>query len=262
MNTNREPVEPRSVNGAFLLPGRVAVVTGATGGIGRAICRSLAHAGCRVAVVFRQKQAEAETLASALPGSDHTAFQADVTRSDSLDNLSRALASRYGTVDVLVNCAGTTRFVPHADLAALDDDLIDQIFRTNWRGPFATIRAMRPLLEAQDGGVVVNISSVAATLGIGSNVAYCASKAALDTMTTSLARALAPAIRVMTVSPGLVDTEFIKGLDPKWRDAYMTKTPMGRLVDPEEIGQAVVAAATLSAVTGSSIIVDGGRLLG
>ena len=262
MNTNREPRAPGTANHTFSLEARVAVVTGATGGIGRAICRSLAQAGCRVAVVFRQKQAEAEALADALPGSDHAAFQADVTRSDSLDNLSRALASRYGTVDVLVNCAGTTRFVPHGDLAALDDDLIDSIFRTNWRGPFATIRSLRQLLEAQDGGVVVNISSVAATLGIGSNVAYCASKAALDTMTTSLARALAPAVRVMTVSPGLVDTEFIKGMDPKWSDSYITKTPMGRLVEPEEVGQAVVAAATLSAATGSSIIVDGGRVLG
>ena len=244
------------------LRGRVAVVTGATGGVGAAISRCLADAGCRGVVVFRRDQAAAETLAGALGGEGHSAIRADVTDSASLERLAREVNERYGTADILVNSAGTTRFVPHADLAALDDDLIDQIFRTNWRGPFATIRALRPLLEAQDGGVVVNISSVAATLGIGSNVAYCASKAALDTMTTSLARALAPAIRVMTVSPGLVDTEFIKGMDPKWRDAYMTKTPMGRLVDPEEIGQAVVAAATLSAVTGSSIIVDGGRLLG
>ena len=250
------------MNDSFLLPERVAVVTGATGGIGRAICRSLADAGCRVAVVFREKQTEAEALARALPGADHTAFQADVTRPESLDSLSHALATRYGTVDVLVNSAGTTRFVPHGDLTALDDDLIDQIFRTNWRGPFATIRALRPLLETQGGGVVVNISSVAATLGVGSNVAYCASKAALNTMTTSLARALAPGIRVMTVSPGLVATEFIKGMDPKWRDAYLTKTPMGRLIDPEDVGQAVVAAATLSASTGSSIIVDAGRVLG
>ena len=244
------------------LQGRVAVVTGATGGIGVAICRSLAEAGCQVVAVYRGKQPEAQALIVSLPGSGHAAVQADVTAPASLDRLATQLAERYGTVDLLVNSAGTTRFVPHADLDALDDALIDQIFATNWRGPFAAIRALRTLLEQRDGGVVINISSVAATLGIGSNVAYCASKAALNTMTVSLARALAPAIRVMTVSPGLVDTEFIKGMDPAWRQAYIERTPLGRLAQPEEVGQAVVAAATLTASTGSAIVVDGGRLLG
>jgi 3-oxoacyl-[acyl-carrier protein] reductase len=101
--------------------------------------------------------------------------------------------------------------VPHADLAGLDDALIDEIFRTNWRGSFATIRALQPLLERGRGAVVINISSIAATNGIGSNVAYRASKAALNTMTISPARALAPAIRVLSICPGLVDTEFVKG---------------------------------------------------
>jgi 3-oxoacyl-[acyl-carrier protein] reductase len=244
------------------LAGRVAVVTGATGGIGVAICRCLAAAGCRVMAVYQRKQAEAETLVASLPGEGHAAMQADVTAPASLSRLAAELSSRYGTVDILVNSAGTTRFVPHADLEALDDGLIDQIFRTNWRGPFSTIRALRPLLEGDGGGVVINISSIAATLGIGSNVAYCASKAALNAMTVSLGRALAPAIRVMSISPGLVDTEFIKGMDPAWRRAYIDKTPLGRVVQPEEVGQAVVAAATLTASTGTEIIVDGGRLLG
>ncbi len=245
-----------------LLQGKVAVVTGATGGIGVAICRALAEAGAQVVAVYRGKQAEAEALAGSLPGTGHAAMQADVTAPASLQRLATQLAERFGTVDVLVNSAGTTRFVPHEDLDALDDGLIDQIFATNWRGPFATIRALRRLLEQRGGGVVVNISSVAATLGIGSNVAYCASKAALNTMSVSLARALAPSVRVMTVSPGLVDTEFIKGMDPAWRQAYIDKTPLGRLVQPEDVGRAVVSAATLTASTGTAIVVDGGRLLG
>ena len=244
------------------LDGKVAVVTGATGGIGVAICRSLAEAGAQVVAVYRGKQAEAEALVSSLPGTGHAAIQADVTAPASLQRLAGQLTERFGTVDVLVNCAGTTRFVPHEDLDALDDTLIDQIFATNWRGPFATIRALRRLLAQNGGGVVVNISSVAATLGIGSNVAYCASKAALNTMSVSLARALAPSIRIMTVSPGLVDTEFIKGMDPAWRQAYIDKTPLGRLVQPEDVGRAVVAAVTLTASTGTAIVVDGGRLLG
>jgi 3-oxoacyl-[acyl-carrier protein] reductase len=244
------------------LQSRVAVVTGATGGIGVAICRSLAQAGCQVVAVYRGKESDAQALIGSLPGNGHAAMQADVTTSASLDRLAAQLTEQYGTVDVLVNSAGTTRFVPHAELAALDDALIDQVFATNWRGPFATIRALKTLLEQRGGGVVINISSIAARLGIGSNVAYCASKAALDTMTVSLARALAPAIRVRTVSPGLVDTQFIKGMDPAWREAQIARTPLGRVAQPEEVGQAVVAAATLTASTGTAIIVDGGRLLG
>lgn len=107
----------------------------------------------------------------------------------------------------------------------------------------------------------VNISSIAATSGVGSNVAYRASKAALNTMTVSLARALAPAIRVVSVCPGLVDTAFIQGLDPGWRQEQVSRTPLGRLVVPGEIGQAVVAAATLTAATGCTFTVDGGRFL-
>ena len=241
---------------------RVAVVTGATGGLGSAICRTLARAGARVVLTFRRHEAAAHSLMEQLTGEGHESVKADVTDSASLARLARADGDRYGTVDLLVNSVGTTRFVPHADLAALDDDLIDEIFRTNWRGPFATIRALEPLLSNRDGGLVVNISSLAAVSGVGSNVAYCASKAALNTMTVSLARALAPAVRVVSISPGLVDTDFIKGLDPEWRQEQAKRTPLGRLASPEDVGRAVLAVATmLSYSTGCIISVDGGRLL-
>ena len=108
-------------------------------------------------------------------------------------------------LDLMVNNAGITRSVPHSDLDALDDALIDDIFRVNVRGAIATVRAMRPLLAAEGGGLVVNISSVAGRTALGSNIAYCASKAALDNVTMSLARALAPQIRVVSVSPGWVE---------------------------------------------------------
>ena len=241
---------------------RVAVVTGATGGLGSAICRGLAGAGARVVVAFRRHEAAAHSLLEDLTGEGHMSVKADVTDSASLGRLARAIGDRYGTVDLLVNSVGTTRFVPHADLAALDDDLIDEIFRTNWRGPFATIRALEPLLSNRDGGLVVNISSIAGVSGVGSNIAYCASKAALNTMTVSLARALAPAVRVVSIAPGLVDTEFIKGLDPDWRGEQASRTPLGRLASPEDVSRAVLAVATmLSYSTGSIISVDGGRLL-
>lgn len=243
----------------------LALITGGAGGIGTAICRALAAAGFRVVVGYNRSAAAAEELAKNLPGSGHAALAAPVTNSAALKTLAAAIGARWGRCDVLVNCAGTTRFVPHADLDGLDDSLIDTILATNVRGAVAAVRAVRALLQRSDlngGGVVINISSTAAISAIGSNIIYCASKAALDSLTKSLARALAPHIRVLSVSPGLVDTEFVKSLDPKWRDEQAARTPLGRLATPDEVGSAIVAAVRhLTFSTGSILLVDGGRLL-
>jgi 3-oxoacyl-[acyl-carrier protein] reductase len=243
----------------------VAVVTGGTGGIGAAICNELAVAGFTVVVGYRKSAVQAEALASQLSGAGHAAMPAPVTDSAALGALAAALRQRYERCDVLVNCAGTTRFVPHADLDGLDDALIDDILTTNVRGSFAAVRALLPLMKLSrypGGAVVVNISSIAARTGMGSNVMYCASKAALDNLTQSLARALAPEVRVISVSPGLVDTEFVKRLDPKWRDEQAARTPLGRLAKPEEVAAAVRAAIRdLTFSTGCILAVDGGRPL-
>ncbi len=131
------------------------------------------------------------------------------------------------------------------------------------RGPFATVRACRALLEADGGGVVVNVSSLAAEMANGSNVAYCASKAALNNLTRSLARALAPRIRVLAVAPGLVDTELTREWAPERRRHMLEHTPLARLAAPEDVARGVLAAATLlTASTGIVIPVDGGRPLG
>jgi 3-oxoacyl-[acyl-carrier protein] reductase len=164
--------------------------------------------------------------------------------------MAAAVRGRYERCDVLVNCAGTTRFVAHADLEGLDDALIDQILTVNVRGSFATLRALLPLLRESShrgGGVVVNISSIAARTAMGSNVMYCA---------------LAPAVRVLSVSPGLVDTDFVKSLDATWRDEQAARTPLGRLAAPEEVAAAVLAAVRdLTFTTGCVLAVDGGRPL-
>jgi 3-oxoacyl-[acyl-carrier protein] reductase len=251
------------------LDGKVGLVTGGAGGIGRAICEALAHAGCAVVVGYNRSADAAQRVARELPWRSsnpslcgHTSMPAPVTNSDALKQLAEQIGSRYGRLDILVNCAGTTRFVEHADLDALDDALIDEILETNVRGPFAALRATRGLLAQTGEGLVVNISSIAAATAMGSNVAYCASKAALDNMTKSLARALAPAIRVVSVSPGLSDTDFVKQMDRAWRDEQAARTPLRRLARPEEVGAAVVAAAAhLTFTTGAVIPVDGGRPL-
>ncbi len=250
------------------LGGKVAVVTGGAGGIGAAICRGLAYAGCAVVAGYNSSEGPALELARSLAPAPlpHAALRAPVTDSAAMQALAAEVARRYGRCDILVNCAGTTRFVPHGDLDALDDELIDQILATNVRGPFAATRAFKPLLAAarQPGetGLVVNISSIAAVTAMGSNVVYCASKAAVDNMTRSLARALAPAIRVLSISPGLADTDFVQRMDAAWRDEQAQRTPLRRLALPDEVAAAVLAAATLlSFTTGAVVPVDGGRPL-
>ncbi|MDN7179534.1 SDR family oxidoreductase [Caballeronia sp. SEWSISQ10-4 2] len=243
----------------------VAVVTGATGGLGAQICQTLAQAGFLVAAGYRSSAGAAHALVEQLAGTGHCALAAPVTDSAVLASLANDIESRYGRCDVLVNCAGTTRFVAHDDLEGLDDALIDDVLATNVRGPFAMVRALAGLLKRSElpgGGVVVNISSVAAQTAMGSNVIYCASKAALDNLTKSLARALSPAIRVVSVSPGLVDTEFVKSMDAAWRDEQASRTPLGRLAQPEEIALAVLTAIRdLRFTTGCVLPVDGGRPL-
>lgn len=242
---------------------RTAVVTGATGGIGSAIAHRLAKDGFAVVAGFHTAAESAEQLIADLPGSGHWATRVSVLEPASLEELAASLSARGGVLDVLVNCAGITRAVPHDDLDGLDDDLVDEIFATNWRGPFATIRALRPLLEAAETGVVINISSVAGITGQGSNVAYCASKAALDSMTRSLGRALAPSIRVVSVSPGWVVGKYAERMPPEVLDAQREATPLRRLATADDVAAAVSAViGDLPFTTGSIVTVDGGRPLG
>ena len=242
---------------------RTAVVTGASGGIGSAIARRLASDGLTVIAGYYSGADRARRLVADLSGAGHRAMRISVLEPDSLDGLADHISSTSGCLDVLVNCAGVTRPIPHNDLDALDDELIEHIFATNWRGPFAAIRALRSLLEKASGAVVVNISSIAAVTGEGSNVAYCASKAALDSMTRSLARALAPRVRVVSVSPGWVLGEYADRMPEAVLESQRGATPLGRLATPEDVAAAVSAAVShLPFTTGAVIAVDGGRPLG
>jgi len=244
------------------LDGGVALVTGGSRGIGAATARTLAAAGGRVIVTHRDSEAGAREVVESLAGDGHRWVRASATDTGALEALARSIGAEEGRLDVLVNNAATTQVIPHDDLEALDDDFFDRVMRTNVRGPFATIRACRTLLASEPGGVVVNISSLASRMANGSNVAYCASKAALDNMTVSLARALAPRVRVLSVAPGLVDTELTRGWDPERRRRMIEQTPLGRLATPQDAARAVLAAVTaLPATTGVVIPVDGGRPL-
>ena len=245
------------------LEGKAAVVTGGAGGIGSAVSKLLASSGARVVVAYNRNEERARELVNNLPGNGHFAEHVAIEDGTSLTTFAEAVEAHFGDLDILVNNAATTRFIPHDDLAELDDELFDRIMQVNVRGSFACIRALRPLLEAGERGLIVNMSSIAAVIGLGSNVAYCASKAALDSVTRSLARVLAPKIRVVSVAPGVVDTPWIGDFDKRWQDQQMARTPLEEFAQPEDVAQAVLAVAVnLRSTTGSVVTVDGGRLLG
>lgn len=186
-----------------------------------------------------------------------------MTDTAALNELVRGIDKTEGRLDVLVNNAGWSRVIAHADLDGLDDDTFDHIMSTNVRGTFACARACQALLKADGGGTIVNLSSVAAQIHFGSNIAYCASKAAVESLTMTLARALAPDVRVVAVAPGVVDTEFTRAWDPAVRDAQIKATPLQRFATPEEVGRAILAAVIdFPHTTGAIFPIDGGRPLG
>ena len=245
------------------LKDKVAVIAGGSGAIGSAAAHRLARAGARVVVGYNSDPERADAVVRALPGSGHRAIRVPMLETPLIREAAAIVERDFGRCDVLVNSAGFTRMIPHADLEALTDELIDSIFAANVRGPFATIRAFAPLMKRSGDAVVVNISSVAAIVGTGSNIAYGGSKAALDTMALSLARVLGPEIRVLTVSPAAVDTAFVPGRTTAMVEKVAATTPLKRVVKADEVAQAVMAAVVnLTASTGWVIPVDGGKLVG
>ena len=237
---------------------KTAIILGGSGGIGAATARAIAAAGYTPILSYRGQQAAAEALAAELGGA---ALPATMEDSASLNAMAATVRARFGRADVLVNSAGFTKAVQHGDLDALDDAFLDAMWAVNWRGPFAAVRAFRSLL-AQSDGLVVNVSSIAGLNGTGSNLAYAALKAATDSLTKSLGRSLAPQIRVMGVSPGVVETGFVPGRGPEQNAKLAPAIPLKRVATPQDVARAILACAThLTYSTGSTILVDGGRAL-
>ena len=240
------------------LGGKVAVMAGGSSGIGAACARLLATAGAQVVVGYNKGADRAAALVAELPGNGHQALYLPMEDSGQI----RKAAATVRRADILINSAGFTRMVPHADLEALDDDLIDAMLRVHVRGPLAMIRAFAPLLRATGNGVVINISSGAAQHGTGSSIIYGAAKAAVNTMSMALARVLGPEIRVIVVAPGLVRTGFVPGRTEEEMAAVAAARPLRRPIEADDVAQAVMACIThLACTTGSIIPVDAGQHL-
>jgi 3-oxoacyl-[acyl-carrier protein] reductase len=248
----------------------VVIVTGSATGIGAACALELARRGCRPVINYTKSEEEARaTLAQCEAlGVEPLLVQANVANDDDCRRLAETTLHKYGRIDGLVNNAGTTKFAfNHSDLDALQAQDFHDIYAVNVIGAYQMIRAVTPAMKHQGLGAVVNISSIAGVMGTGSSVAYAASKGALNTMTLSLARALAPEIRVNAVCPGFVETRWLKeGMGESYeraRTRYEQSTPLRSTITPEDIARAVVwflEGADL--VTGEFVIVDSGTHLG
>jgi NAD(P)-dependent dehydrogenase (short-subunit alcohol dehydrogenase family) len=244
------------------LSGKVAVIIGGNGAAGFATAKRLATLGATCVLVGRSALEKGQEKLPLLDGSGHFCLNASITDSPTLINAAKEVQARLGRCDILINSAGFTKPVPAANLNDLTDDLIDDILKANFRGVFASIRAFEPLLKASGDGVIVNVSSIAAFTGVGSNLAYVAAKASLDIVSESLAKVLAPAIRVLCVSPGVVDSSFVAGRGADFNDKTAATTPLKRIGTPEDVASAIEACVThLRFSTGTRIVIDGGRHL-
>ena len=244
----------------------VAVVTGGGTGIGRATALALARSGCRgVVVTYSRSAADAEATTADLvaAGCEAVAERVDVADDGQVRALADRVRARFGRVDVLVNNAGTTHAVPHADLDGLTDDVVHQVLDVNVVGPLRVTRAFASDLRAARGAVV-NVASISGYRAGGSSIAYGVSKAALLQLTRNLAVALAPDVRVNAVAPGTVATRWQTSLHgeagfAERAEAERRTVPLHRTADPEHVAQAVLGLLSMNLVTGEAIIVDGGK---
>jgi len=251
-----------------MLEGKVAIVTGGGTGVGRATAIALARLGCAVAVNYSRSRDEAERSAAdvAAAGVRGLAVQADVADDAACRRLVDTTVKELGRLDVLVQSAGVTSFIPHADLDRVSDEDWSWILGVNLKGPFQMARAARGPMLAAGGGAIVNVSSVAGVAGIGSSIPYCASKAALNNLTLTLARALAPKIRVNAVAPGFITGRWLQGgLGAGYeaiKHAMEQKAPLKKVCEPEDVADAILSLVVGSSlVTGQVLVVDGGMLI-
>ncbi len=248
---------------------KAAIVTGASRGVGRATAIALARQGYAVAVNYSTSKDEAENVVQQIDsyGGQSIAVQANVSDNAACKDLAARALDAFGRIDVLVNNAGVTSFIPHNALDQVHYEDWDRILGVNLIGPFQMVRAAMPALTASGNGAIVNVASIAGLSATGSSIPYCASKAALLNMTVALARVCAPKVRVNAVAPGFIEGEWLKqGLGSAYemvKKQCQDRSPLHKVCQPEDVAAAILSLVLGSAmITGQTIVVDGGMLIG
>ena len=248
---------------------KVVIVTGAGTGVGAAAALKLAAGGAKLCINYAHSEAAAGAVAEACEkaGGEALVLQGDVSQDGDCRRMAASTLERWGRIDGLINNAGTTRMVAQSDLEGLQAEDFLHIYAVNVVGTFQMTRAVVPAMRAAGGGSIVNTSSIAGVKGIGSSIAYAASKGALNTMTLSLARMLAPEIRVNAVAPGFITGRWwLEKLGQENYDAMVANveqmTPLGRAGTPEDMAEAIVFLLMASAnITGEVLLSDAGMHL-
>jgi len=243
------------------------VVTGSSSGVGAATALELARRGFSVVINYTKSAAGAEETAQAClrTGGEAVTVRADVAQDADCRRLAAAAMDKWGRIDGLVNNAGTTKFASMRDLEALSAEDFQRIYSINLVGAYQMIRACEAALRASRGAVV-NVSSIAGTMGIGSSFAYACSKGALNTLTLALARTLGPDIRVNAVLPGFTETRWLKeGLGDRYsqgRESYADRSALRTTMTPEEVAASIVALLESKKITGQLLTIDAGFGIG
>lgn len=238
--------------------GRVALVTGSTSGIGEATAKRLVALGAKVMLNSSTSISEGERLASELEGASYR--QADISSEDECKELVDATIETFGQLDVLVNNAGFTSVIPHADLEGVSEEIFRRIIDVNIFGTWYLSRAAVPELKKSGNGSIVNISSIAGLRPVGSSIPYSISKAGVNQMTQLMANVLGPEIRVNAVAPGLVETPWTESWDTL-HAAVAARSPMRRSATAEDCAEAVIGILRNTYQTGDIVVVDGGLTL-
>jgi 3-oxoacyl-[acyl-carrier protein] reductase len=247
------------------LEGKVAVVTGGAGGIGRAIATALSSAGADVVITYLTSRDAAQEIVDRLESSERrgSAVQLDQRDPSSIQTAAATVLAEYGRVDILVNNAGWNISIPFADLDSLTPDIWDRLLETNLRGPFLVTRAFAQYLRQHRVGRVINISSLGGIYPGSSSIAYSVSKAGLIHLTRCLAVALAPDATVNSIAPGVVEGTNMACKRPPERNAWLlSQLVLGRFCSADDIAQQVVVFALAESVTGQVMVIDGGMPAG
>ncbi len=245
-----------------MLQSHTALITGGGTGIGRSIAIRLARAGVNLVINYSRSEKEALATQKEVEalGVRTLVVRADVAQDSQAREMVEKTLATFDRLDILVNNAGMTQFVPYDNLESLTDEHWDRVMDVNVKGLFHCCRAAAPALERQ-GGCILNIASVAGMTGMGSSMAYAASKAAVLSLTKSLARTLAPRVRVNAISPGIVQTRWVKGQEDHVK-RLAAGTPLGRVATPEDVSEVAFSLISNAGfVTGQNLVVDGGMFI-